>query len=109
VAPDLPALLVYSARTWDDVIFRDELLAAQAAQPAVRVVLAITRGKSPRAGDYAERVDRTAVREILDRWDVAPRHVYVCGANRFVESITSALVDASIAAARIRTERYGGA
>ena len=109
VAPDVPALLVYSARTWDEVIFRDELIAAQATQPQVRVVLAITRGDSPRAGDYARRIDRAAMREILDRWDLAPRHVYVCGANRFVESITRALVDESIPAARIRTERYGGA
>ena len=109
VAPDVPALLVYSSRTWDDIIFRAELLEMQAAQPRLRLVFATTRGVARRAGDYARRLDRAALRAILGEWGETARHVYVCGANRFVEAMAGALVDESVDSARIRTERYGGA
>jgi ferredoxin-NADP reductase len=47
-------------------------------------------------------------RESLARWGCEPRHVFVCGANRFVEAAASALIDANVPPDRIRTERYGG-
>lgn len=108
-AEETPALLIYSARTWDDIIFRDELLDADAGDSRLHVRLAITRGPSHRIGDYQRRLDRTLLREILTTWKHDPRHVYVCGSNRFVESVTAALVLDSIPADRIRTERFGGA
>jgi len=109
VAPDARALLVYSARTYDDVIFRDELLALHGARTGVELVLATTRGDARRTGDSARRIDADALRTIVVRWGEEPRHVYVCGANRFVAAMAAALVDESIPAGRIRTERYGGA
>jgi len=103
-----PALLVYSARTWDDVIFRDELLAARAAGRTLGVVLVSTR-EDPRPGvDLGGRLDAAALAGILARWGHAPERAYVCGSNPFVEAIADALVDAGLAPARIRTERYGG-
>jgi ferredoxin-NADP reductase len=36
------------------------------------------------------------------------RHVYVCGATAFVESVATALVAEGVPAERVRTERYGG-
>ena len=85
------------------------VLEAERSGSALQVVIATTRGPSPRMGDVQRRLDRGSLRDALKRWSHAPRHVYVCGANRFVESVTSALVAEGIAAARIRTERYGGA
>ena len=107
-APEVSALLVQSTRTFGDVLFRDELVNAADAQPGLRVVFATTRGKAARPGDYERRVDAAVLAEILERWGHEPRHVYVCGANRFVEAMTRALVDLAIPAERIRTERYGG-
>jgi ferredoxin-NADP reductase len=108
VAPDVPALLLYSSRTWDDVIFRDELLAVAGSQRAVQVVFAITRGRASRPGDLARRIDRASLRDVLAAWGQAPRHVYVGGANRFVETMAQALVDEGVDPAIVRTERYGG-
>ena len=108
-AADTPALLVYSARSWDELIFRDELLQRDAAEAQLSLVIATTRGASPRAGDLARRLDRAVLRETLTRWGEAPRHVYVCGSNPFVETVTSALVADGFAPERIRAERYGGA
>ena len=106
---DTPTLLLYSSRTWEDVIFRDELLETEKNDPRLALVLVTTRGPARRAGDFDRRLDGTLLSEALTRWGETPRHVYACGSNLFVESVTSALVAQGIAPERIRAERYGGA
>lgn len=106
-APDVPVLLVYSSRTWEEIVFRDELLAAPAQQPDFDFVLTTTREPRRRAEDFDRRIDRALVSEILARWGHTPQHVYVCGSNAFVEAATRALVDKGLPPRRIRAERYG--
>jgi ferredoxin-NADP reductase len=107
-ALDTKALLVYSSRTWEELIFRDELVGVRASEPNFELVVTTTRGPRHRAHDFDRRLDRSLLREILARWDHAPRHVYVCGANAFVEAVTSALVQEALPPRIIRAERYGG-
>jgi ferredoxin-NADP reductase len=108
VGPDTFALLVYSARTWNDLVYRDELLAAQANQERFDLVVTTTRESRHRPNDFERRLDRTLLRDILDRWRQTPRHTYVCGSDAFVEAVTSNLVREAIPAISIRAERYGG-
>jgi len=112
-ASKVPLLLLFSARTWEDVIFRDELLALHERHDGFELVLTLTReGGRPeatrRAGDFARRVDAPMVRALLARLPAAPLRAYVCGPNAFVEAAAQGLVGAGMAAALIRTERYGG-
>jgi len=107
-ARDVAALLLYSARTWEEVIFRDELVAAAADDPAFAFVAAITRAPTARPGDYDRRLDAASLRDALDRWGYAPRHTYVCGSNAFVEGVTTALVGQGLPPRSIRAERFGG-
>ena len=104
----VPTLLLYSARTWNDVIFRDELLRMETANPALVLRFAITRGPVGREQDIPMRLDTTSLRRMLDDWGETPQHVFVCGANRFVESVTQGLLANDIPAPLIRTERFGG-
>jgi ferredoxin-NADP reductase len=108
VAPQVRALLVYSARTFEDLVFRDELFAHAAGDPGFGLEIVTTRGPRQRAHDRDRRLDRAAVAGILASWDHAPARCYVCGSNRFVEALTGALVQEGIDAARIRAERFGG-
>ena len=107
-APLTDALLIYSARTWEELIFRDELLRADADDPHFRLVLSITREGRRRPTDYERRLDRVALREILAGWRARPELTYVCGSTPFVETVANALVDEGVDAERVRTERYGG-
>jgi len=107
VAPDTKALLVYSARTWDELVYRDELLADQARDKQFELIVTTTREPRHRPADFERRLDRTLLRGILSGWRQTPRHVYVCGSNAFVEAVTTHLVE-EIPASAIRTERYGG-
>lgn len=106
-ASETPMALIYSARTWDDVICRDELLAAEASDPAIDVVLTLTRDASPRSTDFDRRIDSDLVGDVLRRWRHAPARVYVCGSNDFVDTATDALIASVISRDIIRTERYG--
>jgi len=103
----LPTVLLYSARTWEELIFRDELLALHARNDGFELALALTRESARRERDYARRVDAAMLQEVLARIDGAARHVFVCGANPFVEAATAALLQTGLGAALIRTERYG--
>ena len=108
VAPDVDALLLYGARTWDDLVYRDELIGMTGAEARVKVVFATSRAPARRPGDVTGRIDRGVVRSALARWSLVPCHAYVCGSTGFVEAATSALVAEGIAPATIRAERYGG-
>jgi ferredoxin-NADP reductase len=102
------ALLLFSARTWDDLVYRDELQQLAAADPSFHFIATTTRGPRKREDDFARRLDPPMLHEILRRWERSPRHSYVCGSNRFVETATSALVTEGLPPSSLRAERYGG-
>lgn len=104
---EAPMLLLLSARTWEDVIFRDELLALERENSAFKLVLTITREEPRRAGDYGRRVDTPMLAEVLKRMPSPLKRAFVCGSNPFVTVASEALVGAGVAPGSIRTERYG--
>jgi ferredoxin-NADP reductase len=97
-APAVPALLLYSARSLDDVIYRDEL-------GRFDVVYTLTREQPPGWTGYARRVDDEMLREVADPG--AAGLAYVCGPTRFVEAVADGLVGIGYAPERVRTERFG--
>jgi ferredoxin-NADP reductase len=98
----IPVRLLYSARSLEDVIYRDELTAADRND----VRLTLTRRQPAGWRGYGRRVDRELVAEVC--WPAAERPlVYVCGPTGFVEAAAGALVSLGHDAGRIRTERFG--
>lgn len=106
VANASPMTLLYSARTWDDVIVRDEVLAHEATQRALRVIFCLTRDRARRDVDYSRRIDAAMLSDVLAA--TTPALTFVCGNNGFVGTVADALLDLGVDAATIRTERYGG-
>lgn len=107
-APEVPAVLLLSARRWDEVPWREELLRRERDDPGFRLLVATTREAAHRPGDLARRVDRRAAGAALALLPGPPRLAYVCGSTGFVEAAAGALVDAGMPAGQVRTERYGG-
>jgi ferredoxin-NADP reductase len=103
VGSTVPAKLLYSSRTVEDVIYRDELETIGA-----EVVHTLTREHPPGWTGYTRRVDAELLREVAYAPELDPR-VYVCGPTRFVEAVANALVALGYQPGRIRTERFGGA
>jgi ferredoxin-NADP reductase len=94
----VPARLLYSARSPDDVIYRHEL-------EGFDVVYTFTRAQPPGWTGYARRVDEEMLRDIA--FSEAEGIAYVCGPTRFVEAVADALLAVGYAPELIRTERFG--
>ncbi len=103
-----PFVLVYSARTFADVIFRDELMRHAEADAGFALILTLTREAAPVAGARQGRINREVIADALSRLGGAPRLAFICGATAFVEVASMFLVEAGVPPGRVRTERYGG-
>ena len=101
-----PAVLVHSSRTYEDVIYRDELAGLAAADPGLRVIQTLTRSHPPGWSGYARRIDREMLGEALVAAGASPL-VYICGPTLLVESVAGGLVELGVPPAQVRTERFG--
>ena len=105
-ADTVPALLLYSSRSLEDVIYRDELDGLAGADEEAQVVHTLTRARPAGWDGFARRVDRAMLDELLERLG-EPRHAFVCGPTPFVENVAIALVASGVGVGRVRTERFG--
>ena len=101
VGSTAPMRLLYSSRTWDDVIYRDELETL-----GIDVVHTLTRQQPPGWSGYSRRIDDELLREVAFPAADGPR-VYVCGSTRFVDAAADGLVRLGYDPRSIRTERFG--
>jgi ferredoxin-NADP reductase len=102
----VPARLVYSSRSFEDVIYREELDRLAAAGDGFEVVHTLTRSQPPGWAGYARRVDAALLAEVA--WPAADRPLaFVCGPTAFVEVCAAALVDLGYEPDRVKTERFG--
>ncbi|MBI3701597.1 MAG: ferredoxin reductase [Afipia sp.] len=104
---NVPVVLLYSSREWDEMIFRDEIFAAEERNDGFKFVLTTTRDKARRKGDHERRIDAAMIVETLAKLPGAPAQCFVCGSNPFVEMAAHHLMDANVSPKIIRTERFG--
>jgi ferredoxin-NADP reductase len=101
-----PAKLIYSSRSWEDVIFREELEQLVARSDGLEVIHTLTRTQPPGWQGYARRVDA----QLLADAAFSPRSspvTYICGSTSFVEAAARALVLLGHQTKGIKTERFG--
>jgi ferredoxin-NADP reductase len=100
------ARLVYSSRSWEDIIYRDELERLAAGVNGVQVFHTLTRSQPEGWRGYDRRVDGAMLSETAWPESSAPM-AFVCGPTPFVESVASALVLLGYPATSVKTERFG--
>jgi ferredoxin-NADP reductase len=102
----IPARLLYSSRSWSELIYRDELARLAAADPTLQVVHTITREPPPGWSGYRRRIDAAMLAERA--WPVSSRpHLFVCGPTPLVETVAEGLVALGFDPQSVRTERFG--
>jgi ferredoxin-NADP reductase len=100
---DVPARLLYSARTLPDVIYRDEL---GQHHDGVEVSYTLTRSQPPGWTGHTGRISADLLTGAA--WPAAASPVaYVCGPTSFVETAAAALVGLGYPPERVKTERFG--
>ena len=102
---DVPTRLLYSSRSYEEIIYRKELERLASQDDSLVVIHALTRSRPEGWPGYARRIDAEMLREVAWSPDERPL-AFVCGPTSFVEAAT-ALVELGHAPARVKTERFG--
>ena len=102
----VPTKLLYSSRTYEDIIFRDELDRISAADSSLFVAHTLTRRKPEDWTGYSRRIDLAMLEETAWKPQENPM-VYTCGPTALVETVANLLVELGYEPERIRTERFG--
>jgi ferredoxin-NADP reductase len=106
VKDSTPVRLLYSSRTVDDVIYREELDRLAGADQSLDVRHTLTRAQPPGWNGYARRLDGQMIDDVMWPASETPL-VFICGPTAFVEAAASLLVEHGYDQSWIKTERFG--
>ncbi len=101
-----PTRLLYSSRTFDDIIYYRELERLSQAGDGLEVFHTLTRTRPEGWRGYARRIDQAMLGEVANRLGPSMQ-VYICGPTLLVEAAADGLVQLGVPASQIRTERFG--
>jgi ferredoxin-NADP reductase len=103
---ETPVRLLYSSRSLEEIIYREELQRLTDESETLQVRHTLTRSQLAEWGGYARRIDPEMLEEVSWGPEERPR-AFVCGPTPLVEAVTSALVDLGHDPAVVKAERYG--
>jgi ferredoxin-NADP reductase len=102
----IPTRLLYSSRSLEDVIYREELDRLAAAGTGLEVVDTLTRTQPEGWSGFSRRIDRSMLFQVAWPPEMRPL-IFVCGPTPLVEATAEALVALGHEATMIKTERFG--
>src|SRR6266566_6626445 len=98
--------LLYSSRSYADIIYRDDLERLVRSTTMLEVVHTLTRAQPPGWTGYQRRIDTDVLRDVAWPADQHPL-MYICGPTPFVETAAASLVTLGHEPGRVKTERFG--
>ena len=105
-ANKVPTKLLYSSRSYDDIIYRAELDQISANDSSLRVIHTLTRRQPQNWMSYARRIDRAMLADTA--WLPAEQPLaFICGPTAAVEAAANYLLELGYEPERIKTERFG--
>lgn len=102
----VPAALLYSCRTREDLIFEDELAQIARGDPGFTLQVTLTRERLTTWSGLVGRIHLPMVRALVEGLG-GTADCFVCGRDGFVETASVLLMQAGQPAEAIRTERFG--
>ena len=103
---DVPTRLLYSSRSYEEIIFREELENLAARDGSLEVSHTLIRSRPEVWSGYHRRIDAEMLREVGWSPEESPL-AFVCGPTLLVEAVGSALVSLGHDPAQVKTERFG--
>jgi len=102
----VPTRLLYSSRSYEEVIYREELDRLAANDSSLSTFHTLTRRQPQNWTGYARRIDRAMLVEA--GWRSAEKPLaYTCGPTALVETVANLLLELGYEPERIKTERFG--
>lgn len=106
VGGKIPARLLYSSRSAEDIIYREELERLVTNRDGFFLVHTLTRSAPAGWEGQTRRVDRDMLAECGFQPAEEPR-IFVCGPTSFVETVADQLLGLGHGESAIKTERFG--
>ncbi len=106
VGSPFPARLLYSSRSIQDIIYRDELARLASTGSGLEVFHTLTREQPAGWSGYDRRINMDMLDEIIQPFGMDLK-AYICGPTALVEAVANGLVELGINQGQIRTERFG--
>ena len=106
VGSDVPTRLLYSSRSYEEIIYREELERLAAQDGSLEVIHTLTRSRPEGWSGYDRRIDAEMLAEVAWSPDESLL-TFVCGPTSLVEGVAAALVSLGHDPAHVKTERFG--
>ena len=101
-----PTLLLYSSRTLEDIIYREELDQMAARNHGLTVVYTLTRRQPPGWTGGARRIDCSMLASVGPSVTARPK-IFICGPTSLVDLAAQSLLELGYERNSIKTERFG--
>src|SRR5215211_5590577 len=92
VGSDVPIRLLYSSRSPEDIIYREELDHFARTDKSFEVIYTFTRTQPPDRTSYGRRIDTKMLGEVAWYTDKKPL-AFVCGPTPLVETVVTGLIE----------------
>jgi ferredoxin-NADP reductase len=102
----VPARLLYSSRTVEEIFYRDELQRMAAGDADLKIIHTLTREQPAGWTGRTGRIDRDLLASVAWGPQECPL-IYICGPTSLVEAMASLLQAQGHAPERLKTERFG--
>jgi len=99
-----PIHLLYSARTYSEIIYKNELLQSRAL--ASHTTVTVTDEHPAGWQGKTARIDQAMLQEMLANLPANPI-CYLCGTTPFVEALATMLIHLGVPPEQIKAERFG--
>ncbi len=102
----LDLTLIYGSRTWEHVIYRDELPALSEQLPGLRIIHTLSRVNGRERHGFRGRITEGMLRACLPSGATPDSLYYVCGPSRMCARTAGFLRNLGVAHKKILTETY---
>jgi ferredoxin-NADP reductase len=100
------ARLLYTSRSYEEVIYREELEYLAADDGSLEAIHTLTRVQPPGWTGYSRRIDEDMLKEVAPPPEERAL-IFVCGPTPLVEAVATGLVRLGHDPALVKTERFG--
>ena len=102
----VPTKLLYSSRSYSEIIYREELDHISANDSSLRVIHTLTKRQPHDWMSYGRRIDRAMLADTA--WRPAEKPIaFTCGPTALVETVANHLLELGYEPERVKTERFG--
>ena len=102
----VPTKLLYSSRSYSEIIYREELDHISANDSSLRVIHTLTKRQPQNWMSYGRRIDRAMLADTAWR-PVEKPIIFTCGPTPLVETVANYLLELGYEPESIKTERFG--